>query len=65
MGVDRDEVVRLFDQIACEQDVIDQLAVSALRLQAIQQAERVLASLDAAPLRRAGAWRHVTLAVGA
>ena len=65
MGVDRDEVVRLFDQIACEQDVIDQLAVSALRLQAIQQAKRVLASLGAAPLRRVVARRHVTLAVGA
>ena len=65
MGVDRDEVTRLFDQIACERDGIDQLAASALRLQAIRQAKRMLASLDAATLRRAGARRHVTLAVGA
>ncbi len=63
MGVDWDGVTRLFDQIASEQDVDDQLAATAVRLQAIQQAKRVLASLDAATLRRAVARRHVTLAV--
>lgn len=60
-----DVVARLFDQIAGEQDVIDQLAASALRLQAIQQAKRELASLDAATLRRAVARRRAALAVGA
>lgn len=65
MSVDRDDVARLFEQIAGEQDVIDQLAASALQLQAIQQAKRELASLDAATLRRAVARRHAALAVGA
>lgn len=65
MGVDRDDVARLLDQIAGEQDVIDQLAANALRLQAIRQAKRELASLDAATLRRAVARRHAALAVGA
>lgn len=65
MSVDRDDVTRLFDQIAGEQDVIDQLVANALRLQAIQQAKRELASLDAATLRRAVARRHAALAVGA
>ena len=65
MSVDRDVVTRLFEQIAGEQDVIDQLAANALRLQAIQQAKRELASLDAATLRRAVAQRHAALAVGA
>lgn len=65
MSVDRDEVAQLFDQIAGEQDVIDQLAANALRLQAIQQAKRELASLDAVTLRRAVARRHAALAVGA
>lgn len=65
MSVDRDDVARLFDQIAGEQDVIDQLAAGALQLQAIQQAKRELASLDAATLRRAVARRHAALAVGA
>lgn len=65
MSVDRDDVTWLFDQIASEQDVIDQLAANALRLQAIQQAKRELASLDAAMLRRAVARRHAALAVGA
>jgi hypothetical protein len=65
MSVDRDDVARLFGQIASEQDVIDQLAANALRLQAIQQAKRELASLDAATLRRAVARRHAALAVGA
>lgn len=65
MSVDRDDVARLFDQIASEQEVIDQLAASALRLQAIQQAKRELASLDAATLRRAVARRHAALAVSA
>ena len=55
----------LFDQIACEQDGIDQLAANAVRLQAIQQAKRELASLDAATLRRAVTRRHAALAVGA
>ena len=64
MGVDRDVVARLFDQVAGEQDVIDQLAASVLRLQAIQQAKRELASLDAATRRRAVARRHAVLAVG-
>ena len=64
MSVDRDDVARLFDQIAGEQDVIDQLAAGALRLQAIQQAKRELASLDAATRRRAVARRHAVLAVG-
>lgn len=64
MGVDRDDVARLFDQVASEQDVIDQLAASALRLQEIQQAKRELASLDAATRRRAVARRHAVLAVG-
>lgn len=65
MSVDRDDVALLFDQIASEQDVIDQLAANALRLQAIQQAKRQLASLDATTLRRAVARRHAVLAVGA
>ena len=65
MHGDRDDVARLFDQIASEQGVIDQLAADALRLQAIQQAKRELASLDAATLRRAVARRHAVLAVGA
>lgn len=65
MSVDRDDVARLFDQIAGEQDVIDQLAASALRLQAIQQAKRKLASLDSVTLRRAVARRHAALAVSA
>lgn len=65
MRADRDVVTRLFEQIAGEHDVIDQLAASALRLQAIQQAKRELASLDAATLRRAVARRHAALAVGA
>ena len=64
MSGDRDDVARLFDQIAGEQDVIDQLAAGALRLQAIQQAKRELASLDAATRRRAVARRHAVLAVG-
>lgn len=64
MGVDRDVVARLFDQVAGEQDVIDQLAASVLRLQEIQQAKRELASLDAATRRRAVARRHAVLAVG-
>lgn len=64
MSVDRDDVARLFDQVASEQDVIDQLAASALRLQEIQQAKRELASLDAATRRRAVARRHAVLAVG-
>ncbi len=64
MGVDRDVVARLFDQVASEQDVIDQLAASALRLQEIQQAKRELASLDAVTRRRAVARRHAVLAVG-
>ena len=63
MHGDRDDVARLFDQIASEQGVIDQLAANALRLQAIQQAKRELASLDAATLRRAVARRHAALAV--
>ncbi|MBI5027702.1 MAG: hypothetical protein HZB48_02600 [Actinobacteria bacterium] len=65
MSVDHDDVARLLDQIAGEQDVIDQLAANALELQAIQQAKRQLASLDAATLRRAVARRHAALAVGA
>ncbi len=65
MSGDRDEVALLFEQIAGEQDVIDWLAADALRLQAIQQAKRALASLDAATLRRAVARRHAALAVGA
>jgi hypothetical protein len=65
MTGDRDDVAQLFDQIAGEQDVIDRLAADALRLQAIQQAKRELASLDAATLRRAVAQRHAALAVGA
>jgi hypothetical protein len=65
MNVDRDVVARLFDQIASEQEVVDQLAASAVRLQAIQQAKRELAFLDAATLRRAVALRHAVLAVGA
>lgn len=65
MSVNPDVVARLFDQIAGEQDLIDQLAASAVRLQAIQQAKRELASLDAATLRRAVARRHAALAVGA
>ncbi len=65
MSVDHDDVARLLDQIAGEQDVIDQLAANALELQAIQQAKRELASLDAATLRRAVARRHAALAVGA
>jgi hypothetical protein len=65
MSVDRDDVAWLFDQIASEQDVIDQLAANALRLQAIQQAKRELAFLDAATLRRAVARRHAALAVSA
>lgn len=64
MGVDRDVVARLFDEVASEQDVIDQLAAIALRLQEIQQAKRELASLDAATRRRAVARRHAVLAVG-
>lgn len=65
MSIDRDVVARLFDQIASEQEVIDQLAAGALRLQAILQEKRELASLDAATLRRAVARRHAALAVGA
>jgi hypothetical protein len=65
MSGNRDVVARLFDQIAGEQDVIDRLAADALRLQAIQQAKRELASLDAVTLRRAVAHRHASLAVGA
>jgi len=65
MSVDRDDVARLFGQIANRQDVIDQLAADALLLQAIQQAKRKLASLDTAPLRPAVARRHMTRAVGA
>jgi hypothetical protein len=65
MTGDRDDVAQLFDQIAGEQDVIDRLAADALRLQAIQQAKRELAALDAATLRRAVARRHAALAVSA
>ena len=65
MSEDRDDVARLFDQIASEQDVIDQLAASAVRLQAIQQAEAGVGALDAAALRRAVARRHAALEVGA
>ncbi len=65
MSVDRDDVAGLFDQIASKQEAIDQLAVGELRLQAIQQAKRELASLDAVTLRRAMAWRYAALAVGA
>lgn len=61
MSVDRDGVARLFDQIAGEQDVIDQPATNAVWL----QAKRELASLDAATLRRVVARRHAALAVGA
>jgi len=65
MNVDRDDVARLFGQIASEQEVIDQLAANAVRLQEIQRAKRELASLDVATLRRAVARRHAALAVGA
>ena len=66
MCVDSDDVVWLFDELTGEQDVvIDQRAANALRWQAIQQAKRELASLDAATLRRAVARRHAALAVGA
>ena len=65
MSVDSDAVARLFDQIDSEQDVIDQLAVNALRLQAIQQAKRDLARLDAATLRRALVVRHAALEASA
>ena len=64
MSGDRDDVARLFDQIASEQDVIDQLAATVRRLQAIQQAKRQLAALSPADLRRAAAQRHAALAVG-
>ena len=63
MTEERDDVARLFDQIACEQDVIDQLAVGAVQLQAIQRAKRELAALDASVLRRAEARRHAALEV--
>ena len=63
MTEERDDVARLFDQIACEQDVIDQLAVGAVQLQAIQRAKRALAALDASVLRRAEARRHAALEV--
>lgn len=65
MNTDRDEVARLFEQIASEQQVIDQLAAGTLRLQAIQAAKRKLADLDAAAVRRAVAQRHAALEVGA
>lgn len=65
MNTDRDEVARLFEQIASEQQVIDQLAAGTLRLQAIQAAKRKLAELDAAAVRRAVAKRHAALEVGA
>ena len=61
---DRDDVARLFDQIASEQGVIDQLAATVRRLQAIQQASGQLAALSPADLRRAVAQRHAALAVG-
>jgi len=64
MSGDRDDVARLFDQIASEQDVIDQLAATVRRLQAIQLAKRQLAALSPADLRRAVAQRHAALAVG-
>lgn len=65
MSEDRDDVTRLFDQIACEQDVIDQLAAGTLRLQEIQQAKRDLATLDAAAIRRAVTRRHAALGIHA
>ncbi len=65
MTEERDDVARLFDQIACEQDVIDQLAAGTVRLQAIQRAKRELAALDASALRRAMARRHAVLKVSA
>ena len=63
MTEERDDVARLFDQIACEQDVIDQLAAGTVQLQAIQRAKRELAALDASVLRRAEARRHAALEV--
>ena len=65
MNDDHDHVTGLFAQIASEQEVIDQLAANAVRLQEIQRAKRELASLDVATLRRAVARRHAALAVGA
>jgi hypothetical protein len=65
MNNDHDQVGLLFAQIASEQDVIDQLAASAQRLQAIQQAKRDLAQLDSASLRRAIARRHAALEASA
>lgn len=65
MTDERDDVARLFDQIACEQDVFDQLAVGAVQLQAIQRAKRELAALDAIAVRRAVARRHAVLEVSA
>ena len=65
MSEDRDHVARLFAQISSEQAVIDQLAAGFLRLQAIQQAKRNLAGLDAAALRRAVARRHAALEASA
>lgn len=41
MSEDRDDVTRLLGQIACEQEVIEQLAAGTLRLQAIQLAKRM------------------------
>lgn len=65
MSGKHDDVARLFDQIAGEQDVIDQLAASTRRLQAIQEAKRELATLNPSDLRRAVAQRHAVLEVGA
>lgn len=65
MNEDRDDVAGLLDQIAREQEVIDQLVAGAVRLHSIQQAKRSLAALDAADLRRAVARRHAALGVGA
>lgn len=65
MSEDRDDVAWLFDQIACEQEVIDQLAAGARRLQAIQLAKRELAALDATAVRRAVARRHAALGMSA
>ncbi len=65
MTEERDDVARLFDQIACEQDVIDRLAAGTVQLQAIQRAKRELAALDASALRRAVARRHAVLEVSA
>lgn len=65
MSEDRGDADRLLDQIASEQDLIDQLATGAPRPQAVQHDTRDSDALSRAGLRRDLTHRHAALEAGA